>query len=84
MEGLKKRDDALDAVKGFAILIVMLGHCIVLNNLADPYFYDAIAAIQMPLFMAVSGFTAGRRPLDFLHFQNGPYPIWFRFLSGYG
>lgn len=43
----------------------MLGHCIVLNNLADPYFYDAIAAIQMPLFMAVSGFTAGRRPLDF-------------------
>lgn len=65
MEGLKKRDDALDAVKGFAILIVMLGHCIVLNNLADPYFYDAIAAVQMPLFMAVSGFTAGRKPLDF-------------------
>lgn len=65
MEGMKKRDDALDAVKGFAILIVMLGHCIVLNNLDDPYLYDAIAAIQMPLFMAVSGFTAGRKPLDF-------------------
>lgn len=64
MEALKKRDDALDAVKGFAILIVMLGHCIVLNNLADPYFYDAIVAIQMPLFMAVSGFTVGRRPLN--------------------
>lgn len=64
MDGLKKRDDALDAVKGFAILIVMLGHCIVLNNLADPYFYDAIVAIQMPLFMAVSGFTTGRRPLE--------------------
>lgn len=64
MEGLKKRDEALDAVKGFAILIVMLGHCIVLNNLADPYFYDAIAAIQMPLFMAVSGFTVGRKPLE--------------------
>lgn len=64
MEALKKRDDALDAVKGFAIWIVMLGHCIVLNNLADPYFYDAIAAVQMPLFMAVSGFTVGRRPLN--------------------
>lgn len=59
MEQLKKRDERLDAVKGFAILLVMLGHCIVLNHLSDPYLYDAIAAIQMPLFMAVSGFTAG-------------------------
>lgn len=59
MEQLKKRDERLDAVKGFAILLVMLGHCIVLNHLSDPYLYDAIVAIQMPLFMAVSGFTAG-------------------------
>lgn len=41
----------------------MLGHCIVLNGLSDPYIYDAIVAIQMPLFMAVSGFVAGRKPL---------------------
>lgn len=61
MDQPKKRDEALDAVKGFAILLVMLGHCIVLNNLADPYLYDGIAAVQMPLFMAVSGFTAGGR-----------------------
>ena len=53
------RDASLDAVKGFAILLVMLGHCIVLNGLADPYLYDAIAAVQMPLFMAVSGYIAG-------------------------
>lgn len=53
------RDISLDAVKGFAILLVMLGHCIVLNGLADPYLYDAIAAVQMPLFMAVSGYIAG-------------------------
>lgn len=53
------RDVSLDAVKGFAILLVMLGHCIVLNGLADPYLYDAIAAVQMPLFMAVSGYIAG-------------------------
>ena len=63
MERAVKRDQALDAVKGFAILIVMLGHCIVLNGLADPYFYDAIVAVQMPLFMAVSGFITGRKPL---------------------
>ena len=55
------RDISLDAVKGFAILLVMLGHCIVLNELADPYLYDAIAAVQMPLFMAVSGYLVGRR-----------------------
>lgn len=55
------RDISLDAVKGFAILLVMLGHCIVLNELADSYLYDAIAAVQMPLFMAVSGYLAGRR-----------------------
>lgn len=60
----KKRDDSLDAVKGFAILIVMLGHCIVLNGLADPYFYDMIVAVQMPLFMVVSGFIVGRKPLQ--------------------
>lgn len=53
------REISLDAVKGFAILLVMLGHCIVLNGLADPYLYDAIAAVQMPLFMAVSGYIAG-------------------------
>mgnify|MGYP004639994215 FL=1 len=53
------RDISLDAVKGFAILLVMLGHCIVLNGLADPYLYDSIAAVQMPLFMAVSGYIAG-------------------------
>lgn len=53
------RDISLDAVKGFAILLVMLGHCIVLNGLADPYLYDAIAAVQMPLFMAMSGYIAG-------------------------
>lgn len=55
------RDISLDAVKGFAILLVMLGHCIVLNGLADPYLYDAIAAVQMPLFMAVSGYLAGQK-----------------------
>lgn len=63
MNRLQQRDEALDAVKGVAILIVMLGHCIVLNGLEDPYLYDAITAIQMPLFMMVSGFVWGRKPL---------------------
>jgi len=61
----ESRNLSLDAVRGFAILIVMLGHCIVLNELADTYFYDAIVAIQMPLFMAVSGYIAGLKPLAY-------------------
>ena len=58
---MRERDLSIDAVKGIAILIVMLGHCIVWNNMAesDPYLYDMIACVQMPLFMAVSGFLAG-------------------------
>ena len=52
-----QRNNAIDSVKGFAILLVMLGHCIVLNGLdkTDPYVYDMIKSVQMPLFMLVSG-----------------------------
>lgn len=55
-----QRDNAIDSVKGFAILIVMLGHCIVLNGLhmTDGFLYDMIESVQMPLFMLVSGVLA--------------------------
>lgn len=55
-----QRNHAIDAVKGFAILLVMIGHCIVLNGLdkTDPYAYDIIKSVQMPLFMLVSGVLA--------------------------
>lgn len=55
-----QRNNAIDSVKGFAILLVMLGHCIVLNGLhvSDPFLYDMIKSVQMPLFMLVSGVIA--------------------------
>lgn len=56
---MKTRDRHLDAVKGFAIIVVMLGHCIGRNHMNDPYINDAIMAIQMPLFMMVSGYGLG-------------------------
>ncbi len=58
---MRERDSSLDAVKGLAIWLVMLGHCLVWNNLSatDPYCYDFIKAVQMPLFMMVSGYLAG-------------------------
>lgn len=60
----KTRNVRLDALKGFAIVLVMTGHCLVLNKQEDGILYDAIKAVQMPLFMAVSGFLAAGR----LHF----------------
>lgn len=54
------RNTSLDAVKGFTILIVMLGHVLVLNRINDPVLYDWIKAVQMPLFMIVSGYLCGR------------------------
>ncbi len=61
------RDKALDGAKGVAILIVMLGHCIVLNGLdqSDPILYDAISSIQMPLFMLISGMAGAKSGLTF-------------------
>ena len=61
----KQRDPALDGIRGIAILIVMIGHCIVLNGLdrQDPYIYDAIRSVQMPLFMFISGIVAARSAL---------------------
>ncbi len=60
---MKVRDKSLDAVKGFAIILVMLGHCIVKNNMVDaaedPYIYDLIKTVEMPLFIMISGYLAG-------------------------
>lgn len=53
------RNQNLDALRGMAVILVMLGHCIVLNQMEDGIIYDAIKAVQMPLFMIASGCTAG-------------------------
>ena len=58
-KNISERNQNLDALRGLAIILVMLGHCIVLNQMEDGIIYDAIKAIQMPLFMIASGFTAG-------------------------
>ncbi len=57
---ISARDASLDQVRGVAIFLVMLGHCIVLNGLdeQDPYIYDVIKSVQMPLFMLISGVVA--------------------------
>ena len=57
---MKERNISIDALKGIAITLVMLGHVFVHNHMEDPYLYDAIRAVQMPLFMIVSGYLCGQ------------------------
>lgn len=64
---MKQRNQSIDAIKGFAIVLVMLGHVFVHNHMEDPYVYDFIKAVQMPLFMIISGYLCGhgRKITDF-------------------
>jgi len=55
----KMRNQTIDALKGLAILIVMIGHVFSWNHMEDGYIYDAIKVIQMPLFFMVSGYLCG-------------------------
>ncbi len=57
---MKQRNRSIDAVKGIAIVLVMFGHVFVHNHMEDPYVYDFIKAVQMPLFMIISGYLCGQ------------------------
>ena len=56
---MKGRNESLDCLKGIAILLVMFGHVQVHNQMTDPYLYDVIKSLQMPLFFLISGYLAG-------------------------
>ena len=57
---MKQRSNSIDAIKGVAILLVMFGHVFVHNHMEDPYVYDFIKAVQMPLFIIISGYLCGQ------------------------
>lgn len=57
---MKQRNQSIDAIKGIAIGLVVLGHVFVHNHMEDPYIYDFIKAVQMPLFMIISGYLCGQ------------------------
>lgn len=54
-----ERNSSIDAIKGVAIVLVMIGHVFVHNQMEDAYIYDFIKAVQMPLFMIISGYLCG-------------------------
>jgi len=58
-----KRDATLDALRGLAITLVVLGHSIgraMPSAPSNSYIYQLISAVDMPLFMVVSGYLATR------------------------
>ncbi len=57
---MKERNISIDAVKGLAIVLVVIGHVFVHNHMEDPYIYDFIKAVQMPLFIIISGYLCGQ------------------------
>ena len=57
---MSKRNLSIDAIKGLAIVLVMIGHVFVHNHMEDPYVYDFIKAVQMPLFIIISGYLCGQ------------------------
>lgn len=57
---MKQRNNSIDAIKGLAILLVMFGHVFVHNHMEDLYVYDFIKAVQMPLFIIISGYLCGQ------------------------
>lgn len=56
---MRERNESLDCLKGIGILLVMFGHVQVHNKMTDPYLYDVIKSLQMPLFFLISGYLAG-------------------------
>jgi fucose 4-O-acetylase-like acetyltransferase len=59
---MKDRIQALDAIKAFAIFLVVLGHILqkTILNFDDNYLFKFIYSFHMPLFIFISGFVTYR------------------------
>jgi len=56
---MRERNESIDCLKGITILCVMFGHVQVHNHMTDPYLYDIIKSIQMPMFFLINGYLTG-------------------------
>lgn len=65
---MKQRLIYLDNLKGFAILLVVLGHCIQAHDISNSYqfLFRFIYSFHMPLFMMVSGYFGYKASVVFL------------------
>ena len=57
--GTKARNEKIDIVRGIAILMVVMGHALsAFQGAENTFVYNVIFAVQMPLFMIISGYVA--------------------------
>lgn len=54
---MKNRIEYIDALRGFAILLVVLGHLLQRNGYNNSGLYNTIYSFHMPLFFCISGFV---------------------------
>lgn len=66
-----RKDAAVETIRGLALVLMVAGHVIgstgeigmrVADDSALRYFYEALADVRMPLFIAISGFVYAMRP----------------------
>ena len=69
------RNNSIDIIKGFLIILVFLGH-IIPGSLEDSFVRHSIYSFHMPLFMAVSGFM-----LNFDALKNKPFGVFIKYLK---
>ena len=63
---MNNRNITIDVVRGFAMLLVVLGHTIsgTVKEYSNSLLFQAIWTLQMPLFIVISGYvTRYSRPL---------------------
>lgn len=96
MENIKNRNQLVDAIRGFAMLMVVFGHTMTscTKNSEDSFLFNFIWALQMPLFMLISGYVSRySKKLDtvksFLNFIKRrslayllPWAVWSFLIRG--
>lgn len=57
---IKERNNVVDAIRGVAILLVVLGHIMtgLVVDVNKTFLYNIIFSLQMPLFMLISGYVS--------------------------
>ncbi|WP_305370876.1 acyltransferase family protein [Photobacterium leiognathi] len=78
---MKVRNDAFDAVKGFLIVLVVLGH-VLLGSINENLNREIIYFFHMPLFLAITGFFISEKVIH-LSLFNIIKKYWDRLIIPY-
>lgn len=80
---MKQRIEYLDSLRGFAIILVVMGH-LIQQNYSAPFqdsIFNIIFSFHMPLFFFISGCAVGVRPIRSVNLRDTAKSICNKFLS---